>query len=54
VHLERRATEEAAGTLVEINGGNILRVEEAGLPQGTSIAVRDLFLILRRGGSLEG
>ena len=43
VHLETRATDEAAGTLVEINGGNILRVEEAGLPQGTSIAVRDLF-----------
>jgi DNA mismatch repair protein MutL len=43
VHLETRAAEEAAGTLVEINGGNILRVEEAGLPEGTSIAVRDLF-----------
>ena len=43
VHLETRVAEEAAGTLVEINGGNILRVEEAGLPQGTSIAVRDLF-----------
>jgi DNA mismatch repair protein MutL len=43
VHLETRASEESAGTLVEINGGNILRVEEAGLPQGTSIAVRDLF-----------
>jgi DNA mismatch repair protein MutL len=43
VHLETRAQEDAAGTLVEINGGNILRVEEAGLPQGTSIAVRDLF-----------
>ena len=43
VHLETRATEESAGTLVETAGGNILRVEEAGLPQGTSIAVRDLF-----------
>src|SRR5258707_2914993 len=43
VHLETRATEESAGTLVEINGGNILRVEEAGLPEGTSITVRDLF-----------
>jgi DNA mismatch repair protein MutL len=43
VHLETRATEESAGTLLEINGGDILRVEEAGLPQGTSIAVRDLF-----------
>jgi DNA mismatch repair protein MutL len=43
VHLETRAADEAAGTLVEINGGNILRVDEAGLPQGTSVAVRDLF-----------
>src|SRR6266852_1243439 len=43
VHLETRAAEEAVGTVVEINGGNILRVEEAGLPEGTSIAVRDLF-----------
>ncbi len=43
VHLETRVADEAAGTLVEINGGNILRVEEAGLPAGTSIAVRDLF-----------
>ena len=43
VHLETRSADEAAGTLVEINGGNILRVEEAGLPAGTSIAVRDLF-----------
>ncbi len=32
-----------AGTVVEINGGKMARVEEAGLPQGTSITVRDLF-----------
>jgi DNA mismatch repair protein MutL len=31
------------GTILEINGGRIARVEEAGLPQGTSITVRDLF-----------
>ena len=31
------------GTIVEINGGKILRVEEAGLPAGTSITVRHLF-----------
>jgi len=43
VQLETRAADDAAGTLVEINGGNILRIEEAGLPAGTSIAVRDLF-----------
>src|SRR5438093_10729429 len=43
LHLETRATEEQAGTIVEINGGKIFRVEEAGLPEGTSITVRDLF-----------
>ena len=31
------------GTVVEINGGKIFKVEEAGLPTGTSITVRDLF-----------
>jgi len=34
---------ESPGTVVEIAGGKILRVEEAGLPAGTSITVRDLF-----------
>src|SRR5438067_8485638 len=34
---------DAAGTVIEINGGKIARVEEAGLPLGTSITVRDLF-----------
>ena len=43
LRLETRATEEVAGTVVEISGGKILRVEEAGLPLGTSITVRDLF-----------
>src|SRR5208283_911434 len=43
LHLETRAEEEAAGTVLEINGGKILRVEEAGLPLGTSITIRDLF-----------
>ncbi|MFZ1011408.1 MAG: DNA mismatch repair endonuclease MutL, partial [Candidatus Sulfotelmatobacter sp.] len=32
-----------SGTIIEINGGRMARVEEAGLPQGTSITVRDLF-----------
>jgi DNA mismatch repair protein MutL len=41
--LETRATEEESGTLVEIAGGNMLRVEEAGLPAGTTITIRDLF-----------
>ena len=43
LRLETRAPEEAAGTIIEINGGKIFKVEEAGLPAGTSIAVRDLF-----------
>jgi DNA mismatch repair protein MutL len=34
---------ETSGTIIEINGGKIARVEEAGLPEGTSITVRDLF-----------
>src|ERR1700733_13885850 len=43
VQLETRIAEEASGTLVEIAGGNILRVEDAGLPVGTTITLRDLF-----------
>jgi DNA mismatch repair protein MutL len=41
--LETRAAEDEAGTVVEIAGGNILRVEDAGLPTGTTITIRDLF-----------
>jgi DNA mismatch repair protein MutL len=43
LRLETHAAEEPAGTVVEIAGGKILTVEEAGLPLGTSISVRDLF-----------
>jgi len=43
LRLETHATEDAAGMVVEIAGGKILTVEEAGLPMGTSISVRDLF-----------
>src|SRR5207248_11381730 len=43
LRLETRAPEEPSGTLLEINGGKIFRVEEAGVPPGTSITVRDLF-----------
>jgi DNA mismatch repair protein MutL len=43
LRLETRAAEEPSGSVVEVAGGRILRVEEAGLPVGTSIAVRDLF-----------
>jgi DNA mismatch repair protein MutL len=41
--LETRSGEDAAGTTVEIAGGKFLRVEDAGMPPGTTIAVRDLF-----------
>jgi DNA mismatch repair protein MutL len=43
LRMETRAAEEPAGTVIEINGGRMARVEEAGLPLGTSITVRDLF-----------
>jgi len=43
LHLETRAEDEATGTVIEINGGKMIRVEEAGLPLGTSITIRDLF-----------
>jgi DNA mismatch repair protein MutL len=43
LRLETHTVDDASGTVIEINGGKILRVEEAGLPEGTSIAVRDLF-----------
>src|SRR4051812_48443352 len=43
LRLETHAADDAAGTVVEINGGRIATVEEAGLPLGTSITVRDLF-----------
>jgi DNA mismatch repair protein MutL len=43
LRLETRAAENPEGTVIEINGGKMARVEEAGLPEGTSITVRDLF-----------
>ncbi len=43
LHLETRASDEDSGTVIEINGGKIFKVEEAGLPEGTSITIRDLF-----------
>jgi DNA mismatch repair protein MutL len=41
--LETCEPEAGGGTRVEIAGGKILRVEDAALPAGTSIAVQDLF-----------
>jgi len=43
LHLETRDRDEDSGTVLEINGGKIFKVEEAGLPAGTSITIRDLF-----------
>jgi DNA mismatch repair protein MutL len=43
LRLETHAAEGSAGSVIEIAGGRILTVEEAGLPLGTSISVRDLF-----------
>ncbi len=43
LRLETRAADEDSGTVIEINGGKLLKVEEAGLPSGTSVSVRDLF-----------
>src|SRR6202044_2305483 len=43
LRLETRAEDDAAGTVIEIAGGKLLTVEEAGLPLGTCITVRDIF-----------
>jgi len=43
LRLESRAADEPSGTVVEINGGKIFKVEEAGIPAGTCVTVRDLF-----------
>src|SRR5262249_40886535 len=47
LHLETCAgdagEQPSAGTIVDLAGGRILNVQEAGLPAGTSIHVRDLF-----------
>ena len=41
--LRSRARGTVAGTEVRINGGTLASVAEAGMPEGTSIEVRDLF-----------
>src|SRR5512135_3045582 len=43
LRLETSAGAGESGTVIEIAGGKIMKVEEAGLPAGTSINVRDLF-----------
>src|SRR5689334_16454708 len=41
--LETCPPDQRSGTRIEIAGGKMFRVEEAGIPAGTSITVRDLF-----------
>ena len=43
LRLGTHAPEDSAGTVIEIAGGKLLTVEEAGLPLGTCVTVRDLF-----------
>ncbi|MBV8438412.1 MAG: DNA mismatch repair endonuclease MutL [Silvibacterium sp.] len=43
LELETRAATDASGTHLEIVGGKIFRVEDAGLAAGTTLTVRDLF-----------
>src|SRR5690348_13335958 len=41
--LETRQAGDGSGTRIEIAGGKLLKVEDAGIPPGTAIIVRDLF-----------
>jgi DNA mismatch repair protein MutL len=43
LHMTTRAAEDTVGTEMEIVGGKVLRVDDAGLPQGTTITIRDIF-----------
>ncbi|MGA8529795.1 MAG: DNA mismatch repair endonuclease MutL [Acidobacteriaceae bacterium] len=43
LELTTRPPDSPTGTRIEIAGGKVLAVEDAGGPQGTTIAVRDLF-----------
>ncbi|WP_158748016.1 DNA mismatch repair endonuclease MutL [Acidobacterium sp. S8] len=43
LEMETRAEDEASGTRIEIVGGKVLRVEDAGVPPGTTFIIRDLF-----------
>lgn len=43
LEMETRVEEEPSGTRIEIAGGKVMRVEDAGVPQGTTFAIHDLF-----------
>jgi DNA mismatch repair protein MutL len=43
LEMETRAEDEPSGTRIEIVGGKVMRVEDAGVPVGTTFTIRDLF-----------
>ena len=43
VELDTRSEEDAVGTRIEIHGGKMTKVEDIGVPVGTTIAIKDLF-----------
>lgn len=43
LEMETRAEDEPSGTRIEIVGGKVMRVEEAGAVPGTTFTIRDLF-----------
>lgn len=43
LEMETRAEDEPSGTRIEIVGGKVMRVEEAGTVPGTTFTIRDLF-----------
>jgi DNA mismatch repair protein MutL len=43
LEMETRAEDEPSGTRIEIVGGKVMRVDDAGVPSGTTFAIRDLF-----------
>lgn len=43
LEMDTRAAEEASGTHIEIVGGKVMRVDDAGVPPGTTFTIRDLF-----------
>src|ERR1700755_2959124 len=43
LEMETRSEDEPSGTRIEISGGKVQRVDDTGVPQGTTFAIRDLF-----------
>src|SRR5277367_4088674 len=43
LEMETRADDEPSGTRIEIAGGKVMHVDDAGVPPGTSFTIRDLF-----------